>query len=547
MNGMRIVALAGLLAFAACTHAGNDAPPAGSTARHPWTHPGVLRFASLGDPDTLNPLLGEFQIDTDLSMFWAGYLFNYDDRNRFVPELATAVPTLANRGIAKDGRTITYRLRRGVAWQDGVPFDGDDVVWTWHAVMNSRNNVQTRSGYDVISAIGQPDKYTLVVHLKKPYAPFVATFFTMSSTAYPVLPKHLLAQYPDINRVAYNSRPVGTGPFIVREWHRGETIRMTANPHYWRGAPKLKEVQYRAIPDENTLATGMRTHELDLWLNASSTTYPTASKIEGTRALLTPFTQYSRIGFNVRRPVMRDVAVRRAIAYATDRKRLIDTVTYGVNLLGEGDQPAFSWAHDPHLASLPFDPQKARATLDAAGWKPGPDGVRSKGGLRLHVQIATATGSAVGNRMAVLMQSAWKDVGIEAEVRSYATSLMFANYSAGGIIQGGKFDVDFSSWVNGTDPDDNTNFACDQIPPSGQNSYRFCDKELDAQEKIALSSFDPAVRKAAYAKIQAILVDQVPMLTLWFQRRFDVVSDDLHGYKPASAVTTFWNTWEYEL
>jgi len=520
---------------------------AGTTARHSWTTPGVLRFATLGDPDTLNPLLGEFQVDVDISMFWAGYLFNYNDRNQFVPELATVVPTLANRGIAKDGRTITYHLRRGVRWQDGAPFDGDDVVFTWRAVMNPHNNVQTRSGYDLIAAIGQPDKYTLVVHLKKPYAPFVATFCTMSSTVYPVLPKHLLAQYPNINQVPYNSKPVGTGPFIVQEWHRGETIRMIANPHYWRGAPKLREVQYRSIPDDNTLATSMRTHELDLWYNASATDYAVASKFDGTHALLTPFTQYSRIGFNVQRPIMADLAVRRAIAFATDRKRLIETVTYGVDLLGEGDQPAFSWAHDPNLPSLPFEPGKARAILDAAGWTPGPDGIRTKNGARLHVQFATTTGNAIGSRVAVQLQSAWKDVGIELEVKTYPSSLMFANYSAGGILQGGKFDVEISSWVNGTDPDDSTNFMCDQIPPNGQNSYRFCSRELDAQERIALGSYDQTVRKAAYAKIQAILVDQLPMVTMWFQRRFDVVSDDLHGYKPAQAVSPFWNTWEYQI
>jgi peptide/nickel transport system substrate-binding protein len=543
------LAVACTIAFAACSRpADTTAPSARSgTARHPWTRPGVLRFATLGDPDTLNPLLGQFQIDVDLSMFWAGYLFNYSDRNELVPELATDVPTLANGGIAKDGRTITYHLRRGVQWQDGAPFSADDVVFSWHAVMNPSTNVQTRTGYDVVRAIDEPNPYTIVIHLARPFAPFVNTFFTMSATPYPVLPKHLLAKYPNLNQVPYNSKPVGTGPFVVQEWRRGDTLRMVANPHYWRGAPKLNEVDYRSIPDENTLTTSMRTHELDLWYNASSTNYPVASKIDGTRAMLTPFTSYSLLGFNVKRPAMSDVAVRRALAYATDRKRMIETVTFGVQLLGEGDQPAFSWAHDPNLHPIPFDPDKARAVLDAAGWKTGPDGVRSKGGRRLHLEIATTTGSALGNRVAVLLQSAWRGVGIEAEVKSYTASLMFASFASGGIVQGGKFYVDFFAWINGTDPDDSTNFMCDQIPPGGNNVFRFCNAELDAQERIAMTSFDRDVRKKAYARIQQIIVDQVPMLTMWFARRFDVANDDLQNYKPAHAVTTFWNTWEYSI
>ncbi|MBV8300173.1 MAG: peptide ABC transporter substrate-binding protein [Candidatus Eremiobacteraeota bacterium] len=547
MKRLGILAVSLALVLSACTRVVETNASGAGGERHPWTQPGVLRLASLSDPDTLNPLLSSFQVSVDLSMFWAGYLFNYSDAGELVPELATTVPTLENHGISKDGLTITYHLRKGVQWQDGAPFSAADVVFTWRAVMNPNNNVQTRTGYDDIASIDAPDGATVVVHLKKPFAPFVNSFFTMGPTPYPVYPKHLLAQYPDINHVAYNSKPVGTGPFIVQEWHRGQVLRMVANPHYWRGAPKLKEVQYRAIPDENTLTTSMRTHEIDLWYNASSTNYPVASNIPGTHAVLTPFTQYSRIGFNLQRPIMSELAVRRAIAFATNRRTLIDKITYGVNVLGEGDQPAFSWAHDPNLRSIPFDPAQARAVLDAAGWKTGPDGIRTKNGRRLHITIVTTTGNAVGDRLAVFLQSAWKDVGIEAEVKAYLSSLMFANYQAGGIIQTGKFDVEFSSWLNGIDPDDSTNFTCAAIPPNGQNSYRLCNAELDAQERIAMSSNDPAVRKAAYAKIQEILVDQVPMVTMWFARRFDVVTDDLKGYKPAHAVTTFWNSWEYSI
>ena len=129
------------------------------------------------------------------------------------------------------------------------------------------------------------------------------------------------------------------------------------------------------------------------------------------------------LAFNNARPILSDVAVRRALALATDRKRMIETVTYGVNILDEGDQPAFSWAYDTSLTPIPFDLAKARSTLDAAGWKAGPDGIRVKNGQRLHITFATTTGSAVGNRLSVLLQSAWKDAGVELEVKQYASAL----------------------------------------------------------------------------------------------------------------------------
>ncbi len=555
MKRLGYLAVALAIALSACTRvattqSGPDTGAGGSAApgqRHSWTHPGILRIASLSDPDTLNPLLGTFQVDTDLSMFWGGYLFNYSDRDELYPELATTVPTLANGGIAKDGLTVTYHLRRGVQWQDGVPFDAADVAFTWRAIMNPNNNVQTRTGYDVIRSIDTPDKYTAVVHLKQRFAPFVNTFLTMSSTTYPVLPKHLLAKYPDINRVPFNSAPIGTGPFIVKEWHRGQILRMVANPHYWRGAPKLKEVTYQSIPDENTLTTSIKSHDIDLWYNASSATYPAASHVPDTRAILTPFTQYTFVGFNLSRPPLSELPVRKAIAYATDRTRLLETATYGVNVAGEGDQPRFSWAYNAALAPIPYDPAKAKATLDAAGWHAGPDGIRTKNGTRLHVVFTTSAGSALGNRVAVLLQSAFREVGIEAEIKAYATAQMFASSAAGGILQAGKYDVEFSAWVNGTDPDDSTTVMCDQIPPGGQNIYRFCNHELDAVERVALTHYDRATRKKSYDRIQEILVDQLPWLTLWFSRRFDIASVDLKNYKPAHSVTTFWNPWEYDI
>ncbi|HEV2644449.1 MAG TPA: ABC transporter substrate-binding protein, partial [Candidatus Elarobacter sp.] len=130
MRQIGLLAVALAIALSACTRVDTVATTSGgpSGAHHTWTKPGILRIASLNDPDSLSPLVGEYQVDVDLSMFWAGYLFNYDDQNRLVPELAVAEPTLANGGISRDGLTITYHLRKGVTWQDGAPFDSGDVV-----------------------------------------------------------------------------------------------------------------------------------------------------------------------------------------------------------------------------------------------------------------------------------------------------------------------------------------------------------------------------------------------------------------------------------
>ena len=533
-----------LALLSSCTKVGTST---GLTLGNPWTIPGVLRLTSVSNPDNLNPLLGEFQVDSDLSMFWAGYLFNWSDQNQWVPELATEVPTTKNGGISKDGLTITYHLRKGVKWQDGAPFTADDVVFTWQAVMNPRNNVQTRTGYDLITGIDKLDDYTIAIHLKKRWAPFVNTFFTMSGGPYCILPKHLLAQYPDINHVPYNLKPIGTGPFIVQQWQNGIGLRMTANPDYWRGPPKLKEVDYYVIPDETTILTQLRTHEKDMEYYAPAAQAPQFGLISGVHAYKTPFTQYSRIALNLRNPILSDVRVRKALAYAINKPELIDKVTHGVDMSGDSDQPPFLWAHASGLNPYNYNPALAAQLLDQAGWKLGPDGYRYKDGHRLALGISGVAGAAVTQAVELVVQGYWRAVGIEGDIKNYQSNLFFSSYATGGIINTGKYDTEFSSWVNGVDPDDSTGYMCNQFPPNGQNTHFFCNKDLDAAENVALSEYDQGKRKLAYDKIQHIMNQQLPVIVIWYVRRLDVANNDLKNYKPAHAVTTFWNTWEWQI
>jgi len=529
--------------FAGCTRVGTSNVASG----HAWTHHGLLRIVNIAEPDSLNPLVGNFQIDSDLAQLWGGYFFNYNDRNELVPELVTTVPTLANGGISRDNRTVTYHLRKGVLWQDGLPFGADDVIFSWHAVMNKRNNVPSTVGYELIDSIERKDAWTIAVHLKKAYAPFITTFFGPCSNPYVVLPAHLLAKFADLNRVPFNSQPVGTGPFVVERWQRGSKIVFRANPHYWRGPPKLNEIWYTPIPDENTVISLLASHEADLDFNAANVNYKQLSGIDGTRVTLTPFTQFAQLVLNLRSPQLSDVRVRQALWLALDVKALLRDVTHGVNIPGYTDQPAFSWAYNPNVAHYDYDPAKARGLLDAAGWKAGPDGIRLKDGKRLQLTLAGVQGSANGNAAAVIVQRNWHDVGVESLVKNYVSSLFFASYGAGGIIQSGKFDVAFDSWLNGVDPDDSTLWMCNQFPPNGENVYHFCDSRVDAAERVALGTNDRAVRKRAYDTIQAILAERVPVIVAWYSRRLAVANSDLKNYRPAHAVTSFWNCYEWNI
>jgi peptide/nickel transport system substrate-binding protein len=538
-------AVAALAVLAGCTRVSTGS--VGPNAGNPWTVHRVLRIAGRQEPDNLNTLLGTQSVDTDLSMFWGGHLFNWSDRDELVPELAERVPTLHNGGIGRDGLTITYHLRRGVLWHDGAPFGADDVIYTWQQVMNPRNFVVSRSGYDLVTRIDKVDDATIAVHLRKRFAPFVAFFFTMSTQPFCVLPKHLLAQYQSLNRVSYNTLPVGTGPFRVAAYEKGQFVRFAANERYWRGPPKLKRIDFRIIPNDNTILTLLRTHEIDFYYRASETQAPSLRSIPGTRVVITPFTRFTDIGLNASAPALSDVRVRRALAYATDRAALVEKVTHGVAQPGDSTQPSFFWAYDPNVRKYPYDPRRAAALLDEAGWHVGPDGVRVKDGRPLRLTMVGFTGSATVTESQALLQQEWREAGIDVSIKNFSTAQLYATLAMGGIEQSGKFDVAFENWSNGTDPDDSILFACSMAPPAGWNIYHICNPALDAAYRTGLSTYDRAARKAAYDSAQEIIAEELPIIVLWYQRQFDVMNADFTGYRPAHAVTPFWNTWEWSI
>ncbi len=327
--------------------------------------PGVLSI-STGRFDTLNTVVSAGGSSVYLSYLWGAFLFIADDKMNIVPELATEIPTQANGGISPDGLTIVYHLRHGVKWHDGAPFGADDVVFTWHAIMNPKNNVITRLGYDKIASMTAVDPYTVRVKLKEPYAPAVANFFGPGEVSYIILPKHILGQLPDINRAPYNSKPIGTGPFVVDSYDPTTGVMLSANPDYWRGHPKLRGIDYRIIPDSNTTMVMLRSNELDVAV-VSDTHAHELAKDPGIVIVGEPAPQNAFLSFNTQRAPFDDVRVRRAIAMAVDRKFFVHAFQYDVGSVANGDEPPFYWAFDPQVRMPDYDPARAGAAARRSG------------------------------------------------------------------------------------------------------------------------------------------------------------------------------------
>jgi peptide/nickel transport system substrate-binding protein len=539
-------------ALAACSKASNGES---AGARHPWTQPGILRFSEFSDPKNLNVVLNSASPTLDLAMFIFSWTVRFDNNAHPVPDAVTEVPTIANGDVSKDGLTLTYKLRPNIKWQDGAPLTCQDMRFTWQVVMNPHNNVVTTDGYKDIGSIDCTNPHVAIVHMKRLYAPFLQQLWSENGNA-PILPEHLLAKYNDdkgsFNTAPFNSMPVGSGPFKVVAWNRGQNVRLVANPNFYLGPPKLKEVIYEILPDENTAVTQLQTHELDMLAMGSGLKWPDYARLaadpkNGLTAIRVDAFAWAHLDFNLRHPIVSDVAVRRALAYATDRNELINKVAHGSAIPAETDQqPHYSWAYTNDIVHYPFDPEKAKALLDADGWKVGADGVRVKNGQRLEFTISTQTESTSGRADETVIQRQWREVGVQADVKNAPTSEFFDN-SSSGILQGGNYDVALFSWIGAADPDDSAIYSGANLAPHGQNAMFWTNHAATAAMTDALNTIDQARRKRDYVIVQQQLALDVPSLIIYFVRFPFVYNTDLKGFSPSPVISAFWNPWNYSM
>jgi peptide/nickel transport system substrate-binding protein len=509
--------------------------------------PGVLRVAIQQDVKNLNPLLNSNTTDGFITALMFEPLLAADDRGDPVPMLATQVPTLQNGGISKDGLTITYHLRHDAKWTDGVPVTSKDVKWSWQAIMNPSNNVISRHGYDDVRSIDTPDPWTVVVHLKESFAPFVNTFFAESDQPYPVAPAHVLAKYPNINQIPFNSEPnVSDGPFKFGEWSHGDHITLVANDDFFMGKPGLRQIYLRIVPDENTSVNLLRTHAIDWIYEASIETYPAVSSIPDVTIHWNDVNGYEYIQFNDARPLLRDVRIRQAIAYALNKKQMIQEVAYGQEKEASEDIPDWMWAYDPAVKSYPYDPARARALLESAGWRPGRDGIMQKDGQPLILVDITNDANVTRRKESVILQENLRRVGIEMQIRYLPGDVIFAPAGEGGTLASGNFDITQGGWTSGVDPDDSSQYTCNNFPPNGNNDSRYCSSAMDAAERAALTHFSEATRKKAYARIQTLLHDDVPEIFVYWNRSMEPISVNFKGFDPDPAQEG-WNAWQWSI
>lgn len=563
--GRRIAAFVSILALASCSKvatapanpsASSVAGPQTDGARsgrggHPWTHHGRLVYAEAQDTKALDPLLATSAATLDLSMFLFSYAVRYDDHVRPVPDALRELPTIANGDVSHDGLTLKYKLRPNIFFHDGVRLTCTDLRFTWRVVMNPANNGITQDGYRDIRDIDCSDPLVAVVHMKKIYAPFLQQLWGVNGNA-PIFPEHVLAKYNDakgaFNTAPYQASPIGSGPFAFVRWDRGSQVVMKRFDRYFLGKPKLEAVVFKYVPDENTLAAQMRTHEIDMAVHVGAGVWPQIQGIAGTVADAPPVYTYDHVDFNLRKPLFAtDLSLRRALEMAIDRPGVVAKIAHGLgDLTDTALSPKISPGWTNATVHYGYDPAGARALLERDGWHLGADGIRVRNGVRLAFNLQTQTESTTGKAHQAIVQSEWHEIGADVGIKNAPTAQFFDNTKTG-VLQGGNYDTAIFAWGGAADPDDSAIYSPRNFAPHGQNALFWNDPLALRAMDDELGTVDAARRLRDFAIEQQRFALDVPSIVLYYRREPEIYNDDLKGYSASPVISPFWNPANYSI
>jgi peptide/nickel transport system substrate-binding protein len=512
----------------------------------------VATFIFTQEFDTLNPAYTNQWFSTITHQLWECWAWDFDEKNQPRPVLVTEIPSTQNGGISADGKVITLKLRSDLVWSDGEPLTSEDFVFTANMHTDPKNAVATAYPYDQLASIEAPDKGTVVLTFKEPFASWAGTLWKG------LLPSHILKPVFEkdgtLDNAEWNRNPtVGCGPFVLDKWESGSYARFVANDKYWLGKPKIDQIFIRFVPDDASQIAALKAGDGDL---GTFIAYPDIPGLEEAGVqIVTAYSGYNEGWYmyldpKKGNPALQDVRVRQAIALAFDRFSLTKDLLLGLT------QPAATfWDNtpytDPSIQPWPYDPEKAKALLDEAGWKDtNGDGTRDKNGVELVLTYGTVTREIRQDTQAVAQQQL-AQVGIKVELSNYESDIFFGTYGEGGPAATGKLDI--SQWSDTPyawpDPDI-MYWRCSEIPssekPQGVNWQAICDPELDNLFKLQASQVDFAARQKTFQQISKLMYDKVYWLGLWQDPDQWAIGKRLTNVK-ISGVTPFFNVMDWDM
>jgi peptide/nickel transport system substrate-binding protein len=468
------------------------------------------------NPPTLNPAITSGDPDHVVSEKIYGALI-YLDRN-FAPQPDLAVTW----DVAGDGLTYTFDLRPNVKWHDGQAFTAADVKFTFEEVL-AKYHPLTKTLFQRVGSIETPTPLKVVIRMKEPFGPLLTSLFSFNA---PILPKHVFAGRDVLTHPA-NSQPVGTGPFKFKEWLRGEQITLVRNDAYYHPV-NLDRLIFKIMPDPSARSLAFESGDVDY----ISDYYLAKSDLARLEKL--PGTQVRRGGdlpidtlliFNVREKPIASGEVRQAIATAIDRKLMVNKARFGLGVPGKSAIDShFTWAYNSKVdygALYAFNPAKAKALLDAAGYRPGPDG------KRLSVRLIYDVVRPVLAQIAEIMKAQLSEIGVDVKLEAVERAVFIDR-----VFMKNDFDMTLAEYGTFGDPALGIQrlYICADVRKAPfVNGSGYCNPAVDDLFKRGATTVKPSERAKFYYQVQEILAKEIPTLVLIENENVDVAKPYLKG------------------
>lgn len=548
------------LVLSACSKPSNNPdnttkePPAAGEA----VKGGTFTMALTSDAANLNPILYQDTVSASPIGLIFDSLMRVNDKFEWRPWLAADHPKIEN-----DGKKWTFKLRNDVTWHDGAKFTSKDVRFTFEAIQHPGYTGVRASNYRSLKgvadlrkaysdakddmakkldawenwrknsgAIQTPDDYTVIFELDTTFAPMLSTMAGMG-----IIPEHLLKDQlgAPMKDSEFNRKPVGTGRYIFVDWKAQERIDLKVNEKWWGGRPNIDNIVMKVYPDSNTSQIALEKGEVD-YAGIDFEQFVHFQGVKSVKVHEYPSTSYNQLTLDLNNDLFKDVKVRYALSHAIDKEGIVKQLLQGHGIVAHSHGTPTRWDYNADVPKFNYDKAKAESLLDEAGWKKGADGIRVKDGKKFSFELYYSTGDKTYEESVQVIQSNWKAIGIDANLKGVDFPTLL-DLSDAGNPDRKQPPVYILGWSLGVEPDSTSIWTC-----SGSfNDIGYCNKRIDELMQKGKEELDQAKRKPIYAEIQKILAEDQPYIWLFFPNNIVGINEKVQGPIAGTPAGIMWN------
>lgn len=477
---------------------------------------GELKYGTFSDPICLVPFISADSASTDIETLVFCGLLTYDANLNIVPQVAESYPTMS-----ADGKTITFKLRKGVLWHDGTELTSEDVKYTYSTIIDPAVNSVRFGNFKSIASIDTPDKYTVIFHLSQ------IDGFIMSAFANPYLvPKHV---YEKADKTKFKQSdlaraPIGCGPFKFVEWKSQERVTLQRFDQYFDGKPGFDKYIFDINPSQATAMVKAQKGEVSRVFVPESDVarMSTMNNLNVNRYVGAVF---DCVVWNLKTDFFADKNVRQAMTYAINKQAIVSGIYKGNGKVASGTiVPAFPF-FCKDVKQYNYDIAKAKQLLDAAGWKVGKDGIREKNGKKFSIVLLTNKGNIMREKLLVYVQTALKQIGVAAEPRILEWNTFISKY-----VEPGKFDAYVGGFTTGYTTDQRAFFySTKEVGSLNRGKYNNPEVDKLLDQLVATSNKDK--QNALSAQVQKIIAEDQPMTFIIYRTQAYAYNKAVKGVK----------------